>query len=948
MIQLSNMGILTGNGSEVATRIDSSPKPQGTATPSVLRSTALVERQHYIEKIFYSSAPLQVNKAITSEMKAAVLDPISLSIHASQNAHEGSKGSGKPLPSLLDWQAGRTQSLAYEDFKAVVAQEAKHDRDVDKELMQQEYVIRSISNILHLVNPKDSKVMESGMEKAAQYAVAPPRLTAPLEDANLDVPVTAPLSPSEYTDEQKRRYESILDRLQRSKKIANQMKSNGIDYTLACYKHAQEVESATSSKQLDIAETDIKKLKKSELRDELRARVQAKKQLLKEKGVQEDSVRTALNSEMSADMLNKQYSEAWKYMSSLIPDKDRRFWDRAPNSILKLAISLRRVLPVENAEILAQMWWQLRLGGARAKDIYSHLEKEWPEFVKVHNLKRYTEHLADNYLSSEAAGFEFQNKLKVPENATPNKLLFQTMKDLIHHHIPKNQDFIRFTLLDGDSHVRKINLPYHEGITDEEIRTNISSVLSTSHWVKHNLDERDIAELSYKGYSAQDREKDPRYVGLYKGFGQDSSTRKDYEGDYLIQVGGIYNDSRDPRSLFAVDSHKAAIQLQFAEPGKVSITARYSHPYFDGVPAQSHSSALFKGLTSDHATGEAPTLLPPNREVSHLLSERIAKTEGEAKVTPLVEARADYDDNAEYKKIPVGSNKQVLTPTDMRSLILARANGIQYFQQLVAGKAEGTYFLRNPNSNNVQPVVVAPINLNEKNKAEWVQEYRKAVDRAKDGVGDVALFSAITGTREGPLAFLGGALNPQLTNMLSHAQGMISPVPGSEGGVSFTTADSNAYRPSKIDLNDAVPSMGAIGMYLRKEGSSHYTVRLLPSQAQRQFRDAALRLLPSHATAESQTRVLKEFTKIIKAWDNLVGGNGYAMSLDKFESIRDGVFNKLAEEELLDVEKLAAQDVLSGEGLQKHLNGVLQKAAHDVFNPGKIDQARKELMTLLR
>ncbi|MFH0772707.1 MAG: hypothetical protein V1922_00120 [bacterium] len=924
------MGLFSPPGGEIQVSGDKQPKLIGTHIASnMLQTAALIERHHFLENIYYRGVPQASGKPFTNEMRQVVLEPLGECVNAPPNNKNGEKGDKKTTSSLTDWQARKAPHLSYKEFKTLVSDEARKDTSIDQHLLLQEYIIRSLSESLHLVEVNGDSPTED-IQRAAHQAIGDTKT-----------------SPRTYTPEQSKHYMECVQRVQKSAKIVGQMQMHGVDNTRLYYRYIQEIQGAVTPRELDIAKNNIYSVNVGEYKEDLRLRANEKKQTLIKKSEHEDIKRVALNPELSADMLNRHFKSACDYLSSLIPKKDRRIWDKAPYGVLKLATALRRVLPVENAEILAQMWWQLRLGGARAKDIYEHLKTEWPEFVKKHKLERYTEHLADNFLSSEAAGFELQKNISIPEGVTPNQLLFQTMKDLIHHHIPKNQTFVRFTLLDGENKVKKITIPYHEGITDADIAHHISSAISATEWKTCHLTDRERATLSYKGYSVQERKKDPLYAQIYRSFGVNPYTRKEYEGDYIIQAGSPHTDTRDPRSLFAVDSHKAAIQLQFNVAGKVNVTTRYSHPHFDGVPAQKHNAEILKGLASITAVPEVPPILSRAADsFEDFLKESVVFSNKDALGLPLIEARADYNDALHYTKQILGPHV-VLTPVDIRSLVLARANGIEYFQQLVAGKAEGTYFVRNPNSNNVQPVVVVSSELNKKNAKEWVGAYRKAVDRSKSGVGDAALFSAITGTRETPLAYMGGVLNPRVTNMLTHAQGMISTIPGGEMGSSFTTAISNAYRPANIDLNAPLPSMGAIGILSQKEGASHYTVRLLPSQAQVQFRDGFVRFLPPHATVEQQRELLTEFSKIIKAWDKLVGGNGTPISLDEYETIRNGVMDSLHEKGLLDGEQLAAHNIGEGKSLQVYMNGLLQKATRDVFNEKKMVQSQKELYALL-
>lgn len=929
--------------------------------PSLIQQTALVERQNYIENILYPNAPHGVNKAVTPEMKQVILKPLEECITSLSNI-DNSKNGGtrKSTASLQDWQEGKVPNLSFSDFKKLVSQEHKSNLEINEALLQEVFAIRVIGESIHHVNSADTIQLDEDTQSAIKYAVAPPK-------GNLLIDGFAVQSqpPETFNDAQNTRFEDISSNMKKSIKVIEQMKLYGIDTTRNCYKNIHEIESADTPKKLDVVRTQIMEkyptvrefeiesnpLAKEEIKakgDELSKNVlqslESKKESFNAEGRQADEFQMKEDIEEYAKKLGGQFNDGYAYLESLIPPEERRFLDKAPYYILKSAIALRKAFPVANTEVLAKIWWQMRLGGDRAKDVYEHLKTEWPAFVKRNHLERYTKHISDNYLSSEAAGFEFKKNITIPEGVTPNQMLFQTMKDLIKNHIPKDQEYVRFTILDGEQSYRKIIIPYHDGITDAEIFTNIDNATKLNRPQEVGLTDKEKAELSYKGYSASDRKKDKQYQRIYGGFGRDKKSGKDYEGDYLIQMGSPHIDSREPRSLFAVDSHKVAIQLNFHEAGKSEATFRYNHTHFDGVSATVHTMQIETGqklLAEAPGDQKIPPMLPREKNsVMMQLTSGINNLEQEKCALPLIEARADYDDNEVYTKAEFAEDSWI-TQTEQRSLVIARANeGIEHFQQLYLGKAPSAYYKRNINYNNVQPVVISVSLLQQNNHISGARNLRKAVAQAQEeGVSHTALLASITGTRESFLALTGSVINPYLTNMLSHSHGMVSPIVN-EGP--FTTAISNAYRPYKIDLNDPVPSMGVIGMALQKK-TSHYTVRLLPSQAQKQFKEAALALCADYLSPEGKQKVLSEFTKIIKEWDKLVGGTGKTISLEKYEKTRNAILQSLIDEGYIHDDK----NMDTGEKLQIYLNETLQKAAKNVFNKDKMAQAKKEIAYLL-
>jgi hypothetical protein len=594
-------------------------------------------------------------------------------------------------------------------------------------------------------------------------------------------------------------------------------------------------------------------------------------------------------------------------------------------------------LPVANAEVLAQIWWQLRLGGPRGEAIIDYVKKEWPDLVKKQRLEKYARHLYDNYLSSEAAAFEFDNFVAINENEDANTILSKVIKNLIKNHIPKNQNEIRLSILDGEQKIRRLRIAYRPGLTDDDILKNISNALRLSKWEEISLDERERVRLSYLGYNGKKRTQDKSYQKLYADYGVDPKTNKPYPGDYLIQIGSQYESTRDPRSIFAVDSHKIAIQLLIKEAGKLFITTRYNHQHFDGMPAQSHTNSLIEDLKDYDTSFNSLAIIPQERKTQY---SQIKESLYQPEICnyPIPEARADFYDDSEYKSIKI-DKITFLSSVDVRAMTIAFANQIDYYQQLFANKKTEGYFFKYPNYNNIQPVVVSRLDFLSNPKLAAIK-YRKSANRAKESVGDVALFASIVGTKEIPLSWAGEIFNPKLVSMLRHSQGMISVI---SGDGSFTTAFSDAYRPKKIDLNNPEPSIGVIGIIIninKETKKAHYTVRLLPSQAQRTFKEAVINLCRENLSPENQRFVLSEFTKIIRAWDQLVCGQGpdKQISLEEYTKIRDTIFTKLINEQYLDMNKL------EGMTLQNYLNQKLQEAANKIFIPKNLANAKNEII----
>lgn len=922
-------------------RRKSPTQPRFDATQSLHH--ALTELQLFGESVYYH--PNDPHKAVTTEMRQLITEPIDAVI-----AHEQEKNDQKTAStsiSLHTWQQGNAPHVAYSDLQAHITSPDTAYPPADHKAYLQQYIARSVTEALPYVTKDTGEAIEAKVIEAARYAASPPV-------GNLDGLSTEDtlLPAPDLNPQQEERAQEVAARITQTQYVLGQMKEYGVDTTRYYYECKRRLMEAQSPREIDLVETNILEVEAAPLKDELIAALRGKKELLLERADEVDDIRTAYKLDEAAADLQKEVDVSWEYLMSLIPDKDKGFFHELPRVVLSTAVELRRLFPfVANAEVLKLLWWHLRLGGPRANDIYNHLAQEYPKFVEEQKLKRYTEHLADNYLRSEAAGFEFEKTIQVSDSLTPNKVLFQTMKDLIKYHIPKNQRRLHFTLLDGESKLMKLSLPYHEGISDDEIYANINRALA-AQWESIDLSDRQRAELSYIGYDAKKRKNHKTYNAIYGGFGDKKNA---VDGDYLVQMNATHEDTRDPRSLFAVDSHKVAFRFYTGEVGKMKVTARYSHPYYDGQPAQVHMRDIMDHLTGLDDTMHAPTILSHHDAEALFLHN--AENDDEVEL-PLCEARADYDDYRQYKSASFGENS-FLSSTDQRGLMIALAQEdietnteIAYYQQLFKGSTDPSFYQRYKNADNVQPVVVAPKRLTRQGREAWARAYRAEVKRTQDDRGAVALFGGISGTREGPLSFAGSFMNKEFIKMLRNSQGMVSVLVGLDG--SFTTAFSDAYRPSTIDLNHPEASMGIIGMLIPdakkgETGPAHYSVRLLPAHAQVEFSKAANDLISSQFThsdyGEVRADILRQFTTIISAWNDLVAGQGAggSISLSQYEKIRDSIFNKLYADGYIDPSK----DIHTGKELQKYLNTAFKKAASLVLNESKLSAGHARLSKLI-
>lgn len=849
------------------------------------------------------------NKVVEDFILNTVVDPISRLVRKIKDK----KGNGKnvDLPTLSEWQKHSEFQLPFASFQTILkSQNVPEDA---KEIFVLQYITRVVRQFYQYVPIEDYQ------DPAQEF---------------IDIKV-----------------KDNRDKIYKIRRFLSQMSKHGVDNIVDHYLFIGEIEGVTLPKDLDllinlvtsiyrlninlkIAENLTRPIADLDLAADISKALERKSKELKKQAEDRDRAISSFTEDQLSVNLSDQFKAAYEYLLSLIPKGERTITDRLPFHLLKLAMSLRRILPVANAEVLAHIWWQLRLGGERSGYILEEFKKELPNFIKKHHLEKYIRHLFDNYLHSEASAYEIQETVFV-DSITPNEIIVRTIRNLLKNHIPKNQLNVRFTILIRDQKLLKISIPYRTGKSDEELEEDIIRAITKSEhrWKSLDLDDNEKARLSYLGYNGVLREKDKTYQRIYQDYGIDNRSKKPLRGDYLLQIGSTYEDSRDPRSLFAVDSHKMAVQFRIDEAGKLIVTTRYNHQSFDGLPANAHTSSLISDLREPAPEKRKFKLLHDDLiSFNNFIKDQIQYRDTDL---PLIESTAAYKDDHKYVKIPVAGT--VLTPTDIRALVIACANNLSYLQILVAANnAIGTFYIRNPNANNIHPVVMAMSMLDNPNA---ITSFVHSKERARKGVSDVALFASIAGLREVPISYLGSILNPTGTKMLTATQGMISPVPVN---TRFTTAFSTAYMPHKIDLNDPVNSIGVIGMGIDGLDSATYSVRLMPAHAQSYFRKKIEELFVDGLNQNQKKYALTEFSKIIQYWDSLVAGTvpkKKQISLDEFIKKRDEIIANLIRQRLMDPKKLEPYK----QSIQVFLNRALQEAAKEVFNPEKISYAKAEI-----
>lgn len=862
------------------------PIPQQVRESANLLLTAATEVQLVKQHLFFPesiSSKEFVNKGLTPENELLVsraLDPLCVT-------KPQSKAPIPPDVTLASWQKKELQGdLSYESFVRLVDRDFKIEEQDStvKHIFYKEFIVRLWEKYSFLVPAHDD-----------------------MQDNN---------------------------RITFFRQAMSEMQTYGVDrwkqaYDLISQSKAQDI----TPKNLDIVTTQAnmcftqKEQKNNPLYEYMQSSItQARKRL-------QDIAQTAQdqNSEMTYKMavetFRTDFETSYSYLMSLIPPEERKWYDGSAKMILDLAISMRSVLPgVANAEVLARLWWQLRLGEKRSAKLVGTLEREVPDFVRTNAIERYKNHLYDNCLQGEAGSYEYTEKVIIPNAANPGAFVERLVQTLITHHIPKDQKAISFTLLSGESHIRTIIVDYHEGISTGEIADNIQTALAQSRWEPIDLSDDERAEMSYVAQRVTDRKKDKRFQNYMKG-------------DYLIQLTGNTSDTRDVHSLFKVGDRQVAIRVGLSDPNEIDLTLRYSHPYFDGGPAITHGSFLIEDLKQSPLTESMFDIFKDQVDSIHTQLQRnimTAATQSES-IHPLIEARADYVDPHMYSKVKKGDTF-LMSPSEMRALVIGSAIGVNTLQFLTPGEKESLFYVDNPNTDNILPVVMGIKGILEEDtekREKAIRAYRSAVARKHD----VALMGGIAGTKEPFLGQLGKGVNPHITAMLTHSPMMVSIVKARDGG-EFTTAFSSAYLPS-IDLNNPPTSGGIIGINL---ANNRYTVRMMPAHAQKEIAKAALECAPGATSEESQTMVKKEFTRLLKDWHSLVGGknNGKGISYQTYrESLRKAVIfleeNQFAGDDSNEMSEGYITSRMNE--IQKKLNEALKKAAKSVFNQDAINAA---------
>lgn len=766
-----------------------------------------------------------------------------------------------------------------------------------------------------------------------------------------------------------------------AREILNEMNTYGLDTVQNYYYGAQEVTRAHNETQLKNA---FEKWYGSIGNERVAHYFQKfSQQRLKQIRARGEGV-TKKTVDQNARTFYDKFMDTWEYVIDYAtPNSMKGPLADVPKGVLKMLFNSREMVSgfskqMADSNRLRKWFWQLRLG----RNVKQFVESEAKKTDKSTNFKRYQEKNVDKMLHSEAAGFDCQTFIEsTPQRAlSPSSALARILESLLTYEQKsgvKLKETANFTVFFGEDSYAKITLPTHFTST-EYLQKQIHLALENAQIQKIDLTARMRAELKYVGYSER-REKNADYRKYY---GYDDGLT----GDYIIQIKDslkntahdtLKPDEKEPPSMFAVDSHKAAVLIDMRKgvqgkhdgKGRDKIHIKYNHRAFDGLPAKKHFTHVVGELENDTTQWEPVSQIDAGDHFDNAIRY-------DGNTYPLQEGRALFHDKGVYKKITVKgkSGKDiVISPTLARSLVLGLANDVDYFQLLYAqdpAKADAEkreYLELNKDFySDVQPAVVSFNHFKEAYKdweerkatplpvssessrtiGEWTERLSGSIERAKSGDSDTAVFASVPGSNESILYKVGLAFNSG-ARLLRDSQGMISPMPDTQAtmqrNIIFYTAQSDAYNPDTINLERPEKNLGVIGYSQEgKKGNAFYTVRKFPGQSQVEFHNAVkYQLLAQDKSPRHMHFTLREMTRLVKMWDGLYRGKN---SLSEYIELRDEVYENLKNNDVCGDKNLKAQGVGDVNEFQKYLNDILNTSALNTFSANgneKMEKAQK-------
>lgn len=602
---------------------------------------------------------------------------------------------------------------------------------------------------------------------------------------------------------------------------------------------------------------------------------------------------------------------------------------------------------------LAKLFWSIRL-----KRNIIGLEKLG---LTKKMVESYASKISDEILLTEAAGYWFERSTtQLPRYTyTPELALIETIKSTLEaHHLvfSKSGQPVKIMLLINDNTTLKLDIP--PGASSQDI----VQIIKSGEVVKNQLDMRAKYELKKESYNIG--KKNQKYQEFYqqednykvKLFGKKHSLpiTHQVDGDYIIRLTTQSNnpttDKNSPFSLFAVNSHKALIDIdlnkQIIEEGAkrpaLGFAVKLAHHHSDGKSSRIFYDHIFKQLQEKH--DQSNTV--PQIDFLHEVPE-ITRYKDEVLSLPIFEAieSATYPDT--YNKFVMGDDKEkTLSPNAARTVVLELANNALDAHVLVAAKV-------NPQASgpfdNVQPVILSlhPIKkIYDEFKADplkvftseeisqtltWIKKTKEAEDYGKKGLSTAAVLAAPTGSFQKTISEASEPLHKG-TAFLTHSSGMFSPLPNLNpeeviDDTVFGTARSKVYK-KRVNLNDPTSSLGVIGYTqstVKKEMNridlSTYSIRKTPDQAQLayvKFINNELIHVPNNDKKLKATT--KIFNDILVNWDRLIIGK---MNLNDYMNRLEYAYNQLKKSSVCGEVNLYSAGVTSSFSLQKKLNEIL-------------------------
>jgi len=635
----------------------------------------------------------------------------------------------------------------------------------------------------------------------------------------------------------------------------------------------------------------------------------------------------------------------------------------------KVRDSLEFTKILASSSKLAKLFWSIRL-----KRNIIGLEKLG---LSKKLVERYLKNISDEILLTEAAGYWFEKSTTLLPRYTysPELALVETIKGTLEAHrsvFSKSSQPVKIMLLINDQTTLKLDISPEASVQD------IVQIIKNGQINQNKLDMKSKYELKKESYKVGKKNKD--YQKFYqqednykvKFFGKTHNLpfTHQVDGDYIIRLTTQSKrptvDKNSPFSLFAVNSHKALIDIdlnnEIKENGGRKMSAlgfavKLAHHHSDGKSARPFYEHIFDRLQTKHDDPDKVTL--PQIAFLHDVPE-IAQHKDEVSSLPIFEADeySTYSDH--YDKFVAGNDKEkTVSPNVLRSTVLSLVNGAPDAHVLTAAKV-------NPQVSgpfdNVQPVLLSlhPIKkLYEEFKANpskeftpeeinqvftWIKLTKKAEDYGKKGLSTAAVLAAPTGSQQKQISEISAALHKG-TALLTRSSGMFSPLPNLNPGeflddTIFFTAKSKVYK-RKINLDTSTNSLGVIGYTQStvKSGNRRidhitYAIRKTPDQAQPAFKKFVSDGLLAKGGSEKK---LKATSKIINSllinWDKLIVGS---MSLNDYIYHLEKAYNQLKKESVCGEVNLYASGIVSSFTLQKKLNEVLKQDAKNTISAERL------------